>query len=77
MRFWQVNSTRPKKRSLKTQATALAFKQRMPEMVIAYEDAAKVIMDNLATDSRLVKKRVGIALAPGIRRRKNISNLTQ
>lgn len=57
-------------------ATALAFKLKMPEMTIAYEDAAKVILDNLDQDSPLAKKRVGVALPPGMKRSKDIQSLT-
>ena len=48
----------------------------MPELTIAYEDAARVILDNLAHDSPLAKKRVGVALPKGLKRSKDIQNLT-
>jgi hypothetical protein len=37
----------------------------MPEMTITYEDAARVILDNLDTSGPYSKSRVGIALAKG------------
>lgn len=43
-----------------------AFKQSMPEMVIAYEDAAKVILDNLERGSTFSRSRVGVALPKGL-----------
>lgn len=42
-----------------------AFKQRMPEMIVTYEDAAEVILDNLAIDGPYAHKRVGLALPVG------------
>ncbi len=44
-----------------------AFKQRMPEMIVTYEDAARVILDNLAPGGPFSCKRVGLALPPGQR----------
>ncbi len=44
-----------------------AFKQRMPEMIVTYEDAARVILDNLAPGGPFMGKRVGLALPPGQR----------
>lgn len=43
-------------------ALSLAFKQAIPRMTIYYEDAAKVILDNLLRDGPLTRRRVGIAL---------------
>ena len=57
-------------------ATALAFKLKIPEMTIAYEDAARVILENLIQDGPLVKKRVGVALPHGMKRSKDIRALT-
>jgi len=46
-------------------ATSLAFKKAMGRMTIYYEDAAKVILDNLDAPS-MINKRVGIALPEGM-----------
>lgn len=43
-----------------------AFKQRMPEMIVAYEDAAQVILDNLAPNGPFSRRRVGLALPVGL-----------
>jgi len=43
-------------------ALAFAFKQRVPELTISYEDAADVILSNLDRDGRFSRKRVGVAL---------------
>jgi uncharacterized protein len=48
-------------------ALAFAFKQRVPELTISYEDAAEVILDNLAKGGRFSRRRVGVALPPGLR----------
>ena len=56
-------------------ATSLAFKLKIPELTIAYEDAARVILDNLSRESPLVRKRVGIALPMGMKRTKDIRDL--
>ncbi len=48
-------------------AMALAFKQKVPEMTISYEEAAEVILDNLAKNGRFSRRRVGVALPPGSR----------
>lgn len=42
-----------------------AFKQRMPEMIVTYEDAARVILDNLTPGGAFARKRVGLALPKG------------
>lgn len=52
-------------------ATSLALKLNMPQLTVSYEDAARVILDNLAHDSALSKKRVGVALPVGITRHKD------
>ncbi|WP_066774669.1 NAD(P)-dependent oxidoreductase [Candidatus Viadribacter manganicus] len=49
-------------------ATSLAFKQRLPELTIYYEDAAKIILDHLERNGRFARKRVGVALPKGERR---------
>jgi len=54
-------------------AKSLAFRQIMPELTISYEDAARVILDNLGQDSPLGRHRVGVALPPGIRQHKDVS----
>jgi putative NADH-flavin reductase len=64
-------------RYLPRMATSLAFKRAIPELTICYEDAARVILDNLAADSPYVKRRVGIALPIGIRQNKDLSELTR
>jgi hypothetical protein len=46
---------------------AFAFKQRVPELTISYEDAAEVILDNLSKSGRFSRRRVGVALPPGLR----------
>jgi hypothetical protein len=51
-------------------ATAIAFARRMPEMTITYEDAAEVVLGNLAPNGPYSKKRVGIALPVGMKGRK-------
>ncbi len=43
----------------------LAFKQKVPELTITYEDAAEVILDNLSKGGRFSHRRVGVALPPG------------
>lgn len=48
-------------------ALAIAFKQRVPELTISYEDAADVILSNLDRNGRFSRKRVGVALPPGVR----------
>jgi putative NADH-flavin reductase len=50
-------------------ALSLAFKSAIPRMTIYYEDAAKVILDHLARNGPLSRKRVGVALS-GERRHK-------
>jgi uncharacterized protein len=50
---------------------ALAFKQKVPELTISYEDAAEVIMDNLPQKGRFSRRRVGVALPPGLRNYKD------
>jgi len=57
-------------------ATSLAFKRAIPKLTICYEDAARVILDNLTLASPLVRRRVGVALPPGIKQTKDLSNLT-
>lgn len=52
-------------------ATSLAFKRAMPQLTVCYEDAARVVLDNLAATSPLARKRVGLALPPGVRQAKN------
>lgn len=54
-------------------ALSLAFKQKIPEMTISYEDAAEVILDHLAPSGRFSKKRVGVALPIGLKRHKRFT----
>ena len=49
----------------------LAFKQKVPELTITYEDAAEVILDNLSKGGRFSHRRVGVALPPGLRKHKD------
>jgi putative NADH-flavin reductase len=46
---------------------ALAFRQKVPELTISYEDAADVILKNLDRNGRYSRRRVGIALPEGLR----------
>jgi putative NADH-flavin reductase len=46
---------------------AFAFKQKIPELTVTYEDAATVVLDNLDKSGRLSRRRVGLALPPGLR----------
>jgi len=48
-------------------ALAFAFKQKIPELTISYEDAADIILSNLDRDGRFSRKRVGVALPVGLR----------
>jgi len=50
-------------------ALSLVFKNSIPRMTVHYEDAAKVILDNLARRGPMSLKRVGIALRSESRRR--------
>jgi putative NADH-flavin reductase len=52
-------------------ALAFAFKQKVPELTIAYEDAAEVILDNLSKSGRFSRRRIGVALPPGVRNYKD------
>jgi hypothetical protein len=56
---------------------AFAFKQRMPELTISYEDAAEVILDNLSKGGRFSRRRVGVALPPGLRHYKDETLIPQ
>ena len=49
-------------------AMAFAFKRIVPELTITYEDAAEVILDNLSKGGRFSRRRVGVALPPGLRK---------
>jgi putative NADH-flavin reductase len=52
-------------------ALAFAFKQKVPEFTISYEDAAAVILDNVSRKGPFSRRRVGVALPVGLRNRKN------
>ena len=52
-------------------ALAFAFKQKLPELTISYQDAADVILDNLSKGGRFCRRRVGVALPPGLRKNYN------
>jgi uncharacterized protein len=62
--YWPVEAPKPRG-FLRTLRILKAFRQRMPEMIVTYEDAASVILDNLAQDGPFSRKRVGLALPPG------------
>ena len=47
-------------------ALLVAFMQKMPELTIAYEDAAKVILDHLEPGGPFSCARVGVALPKGL-----------
>lgn len=51
-------------------ALSLAFKNALPRMTIYYEDAARIIVDNLGKNGPLSRKRVGVALPGGQTRTK-------
>jgi putative NADH-flavin reductase len=57
-------------RMLQHIAPGLAFKRAVPRMTIYYEDAARVILDNLQYDGPFSRKRVGVALPNGETRAK-------
>lgn len=57
-------------RFLPAMATAIAFARKLGEMTITYEDAADVIVGHLARGGPYVRRRVGIALPPGMRGKK-------
>jgi putative NADH-flavin reductase len=46
---------------------ALAFKQAVPELTVSYEDAATIILGNLAKNGPFSRRRVGLALPAGMR----------
>jgi len=48
-------------------ALAFAFKQKVPELTISYEDAADVILSNLDRNGIFSRRRVGVALPVGLR----------
>ena len=48
-------------------ALAFAFRRKVPELTISYEDAAGVILSNLDQNGRFGRKRVGVALPVGRR----------
>lgn len=54
-------------------ATSLAFRSALGRFTIYYEDAAKVMLDNLACDGPFKCKRVGVALPAGVKRFKEVS----
>jgi hypothetical protein len=54
-------------RFLPKAALAFAFKQKVPELTISYEDAADVILNNLDRNGRFSRRRVGVALPVGMR----------
>lgn len=62
--IWPVEGPGPRG-LFKTIRILKAFKQRMPEMIVTYEDAAKVILDSLAKAGPFSRKRVGLALPVG------------
>jgi hypothetical protein len=66
---WPVQPP-PLANALPKVALAYAFKQRVPELTISYEDAAEVILSNLDRIGRFSRKRVGVALPVGQRNTK-------
>jgi putative NADH-flavin reductase len=58
---------------LPSPALSLAFVQAMPRMTIYYEDAARVVLDHLAKNDTLSRKRVGVALPSGQEREKDVA----
>ena len=52
-------------------ALAFAFKQKVPELTISYEDVAEVILNNLSKNGRFSCHRVGVALPLGLRNYKD------
>ena len=54
-------------RSLPAPLLLPLFAMKIPQMIIPYADAAAVMLSNLAIDSPMSKKRVGIALPVGMR----------
>jgi hypothetical protein len=51
-------------------AQSLAFRNAMPQMTIFYEDAAATILGHLDRNGPFSRKRVGVALPPGMTRTK-------
>ena len=49
---------------------AAFFTSRVPEMIIPYADAATVMMNDLHPTSAMSRHRVGLALPPGMRGKK-------
>jgi hypothetical protein len=49
----------------------VCFQAKMPELTISSEDAAEVILDNLSKSGRFSRRRVGVALPPGLRKYKD------
>ena len=47
------------------------FAMKIPEMIISYADAASFILNNLASDTPMSRKRVAIALPSGMREKKS------
>lgn len=62
--IWPVEGPAPA-RAFRTIRILKAFKQRLPEMIVTYEDAASVILDHLPAAGPYSRKRVGIALPVG------------
>ncbi len=55
-------------------ALSLAFQRALPRLTVYYEDAAKVVLDNLEKNGRFSRRRVGLALPKGITRHKENSS---
>lgn len=51
-------------------ALSVAFRQAVPRLTIYYEDAAKVVLDNLGKNGPFSRRRVGVALPVGEARHK-------
>jgi uncharacterized protein len=48
-------------------ALSLAFKGHAPELIVAYDDVASILLDHLAPSGRFSRARVGVALPEGQR----------
>jgi putative NADH-flavin reductase len=55
-------------------ALSIAFKLKLTQLVITYEDAAQVILDNLVSGGPLSCKRVGVALPIGLTGKKTFKS---
>ncbi|MCW9035804.1 MAG: SDR family oxidoreductase [Rhodospirillales bacterium] len=49
---------------------SIAFKKHIPEMIVSYEDAAELIINNLSKNGPCSRHRIGLALPKGMRGQK-------